>query len=411
MFSEDFFDLVLNFGEDWKVKKVTVNYQLGEVDVFISYVGLRAECPTSKEVCVIYDHRTNRRWRHLDTLQFKTYINCEVPRVKSSVGVKTVSVPWSDNYERQTYLFERLTIDLLKATKNQTQTAKLLRCGFNVVNRIIHSSVKRGIERRPKDAMFTNLSIDEKSFKKGHSYVTVVSSPLSGYVIDVCEGRDKESTKELLENIVVPEQRNNVETISMDTSTSSAQRMWKAYQSSVAEVFPKTKVVHDRFHLIKYLNDAIDKVRRREVKQHEGLKNSRFVLLKNKENLTAKQQIIFEHIQSANYQVSKAWQTRENFRDIFGSPSTEEALSLFIKWGASVLKTNIKEVIKVAKMFNNHLKGVCNALVERFSNAMAERLNGKIQEVKSVGRGYRTFNNFRSAILFFHGGLDLYPQH
>lgn len=133
-------------------------------------------------------------------------------------------------------------------------------------------------------------------------------------------------------------------------------------------------------------------------------------MLKNKENLTDKQQIIFEHIQSANYQVSKAWQTRENFRDIFGSPSITEALSLFIKWGESVLKTNIKEVIKVAEMFNNHLEGVCNALVESFSNAMAERLNGKIQEVKSVGRGYRTFKNFRSAILFFFGGLNLYPQ-
>lgn len=403
MFSEDFFDLLLNFGDDWKVEKVTVNYQIEEVDVFVRYVGLRAECPETEEACGIYDHRANRRWRHLDTMQFKTYINCEVPRVKTSEGVKTLSVPWSDNYERQTYLFERLTIDLLKATKNQTQTAKLLRCGFNVVNRIIHSSVKRGIERRPKDAIFTNISIDEKSFKKGHNYVTVVSSPLTGYVIDVCESRDKASTKELLESIILPEHRGSVETISMD--------MWKAYQSSATEVFTRAKVVHDRFHLIKYLNDAIDKVRRREVKQHDGLKNSRFVLLKNKENLTAKQQIIFEHIQSANYQVSKAWQTRENFRDIFGSPSTEQALSLFIKWGASVLKTNIKEVIKVAKMFNNHLKGVCNALVERFSNAMAERLNGKIQEVKSVGRGYRTFNNFRSAILFFHGGLKLYPQH
>lgn len=67
------------------------------------------------------------------------------------------------------------------------------------------------------------------------------------------------------------------------------------------------------------------------MKQHEGLKNSKFVLLKNKENLTAKQQIIFEHIQSSNYQVGKAWQTRENFRDVFGSSSTEDALSLFIK--------------------------------------------------------------------------------
>ena len=402
MFSEDFFNLLLNFGSDWKVDKVTVNTKSDDVDVYVSYIGLTAECPESLELCCIYDHRTNRRWRHLDTMQFKTYINCEVPRVKSSQGVKTIKVPWADNYERHTYLFEPLTIDLLKGTKNQTETSKLLRCGFNIVNRIIHGSVKRGLERRPKNGIFTNLSIDEKAFKKGHSYVTVVSRPLTGSVIDVCEGRDKASTKALLENIVVPEQRDNVETISMD--------MWKAYQSSVEEVFTKAKVIHDRFHLIKYLNDAIDKVRRREVKQHEGLKNSRFALLKNKENLTDKQKIIFEHIQSANYQVSKAWQVRENFRKIFGSHSTTEALSLFIRWGASVLKTNIKEVIKVAKMFNNHLEGVCNAMVEGFSNAMAERLNGKIQEVKSVGRGYRTFKNFRSAILFFHGNLDLYPQ-
>ena len=83
----------------------------------------------------------------------------------------------------------------------------------------------------------------------------------------------------------------------------------------------------------------------------------------------------------------------------------EEAVKLFCNWGAYVLGSNIKEMIKVAKMFYNQLKEVCNAMVEGFSNAMAERLNGKIQEIKTVARGYRTFKNFRSTILFFHGGL------
>tara|TARA_R110002072_G_C7868386_1_gene527045 strand:+ start:46 stop:1257 length:1212 start_codon:yes stop_codon:yes gene_type:complete len=402
MFSEQFFDLLLDFGDDWKVDDVKVNFKIAEVDIFVSYIGTKADCPESMEPCGIYDHRDNRRWRHLDTMQFKTFINCKVPRVKSSVGVKTISVPWADNYERHSYLFESLAIDLLKATKNQTQTAKLLRCGFNVVNRIIHLSVKRGMAKRPKDAAFTNLSLDEKSFKKGHKYVSVLSSPLGGVIIDVVEGRDKKATKELLEKVIAPEHRDSVKTVSVD--------MWKAYLTSVEEVLPNAKIVHDRFHLIKYLNEAIDKVRRREVKHHEGLKNSRFVLLKNKMNLTDKQQIIFEHIQASNYEVSRAWRVRENFKDIFGTASINEAFSLFIKWSASVLNTNIKELIKVAKMFNNHLKGVCNALTTSFSNAMAERLNGKIQEIKTVGRGYRTFMNFRSAILFFHGGLNLYPH-
>lgn len=402
MFSEQFFDIVLNFGDEWRVDDVKVNFKLEEVDIYVSYISDKADCPESFDTCSIYDHRNSRRWRHLDTLQFKTYINCKVPRVKSALGVKTISVPWADNYERHTYLFERLTIDLLKATKNQTQTAKLLRCGFNVVNRIIHSSVKRGMERRPKDVAFKHLSLDEKSFSKGHQYISVLSSPLAGCVIDVIAGRDKQATKALLEQVITPENRDFVETVSVD--------MWKAYLSSIEEILPKADIVHDRFHLIKYLNDAIDKVRRREVKHHEELKNSRFVLLKNKENLTDNQQIIFEHIQAANYQVSKAWRVREDFKDIFASASIEDAFPLFIKWGASVLNTNIKEVIKVAKMFNNHLKGVINALTQSYSNAMAERLNGKIQEIKTVGRGYRTFANFRSAILFFHGGLDLYPH-
>ena len=64
----------------------------------------------------------------------------------------------------------------------------------------------------------------------------------------------------------------------------------------------------------------------------------------------------------------------------------EEAVKLFCNWGAYVLGSNIKEMIKVAKMFNNHLKGVCNAMVESFSNAMAERLNGKIQESQFTNR-------------------------
>lgn len=338
----------------------------------------------------------------MDTMQFKTYINCKVPRVKSSKGVKTIAVPWADSHERHTYLFERMAIDLLKATKNQTQTAKLLRCGFNVVNRIIHSSVARGMGRRGKDTAFAHLSLDEKSFRKGHSYVSVLSSPLAGCVIDVAEGRDKKAAKALLEKSVSPKNRDTVKTVSMD--------MWKPYMKSAKEVLPCAGEVHDRFHLIKHLNDAIDKVRRREVKHQEGLKNSRFVLLKNKANLTDKQQIVFEHIQAANYEVSKVWRAREDFKEIFGSKTLEEALGLFVKWGASVLRTNIKELVKVVDMFNRHLRGVINALTSSFSNAMAERLNGKIQEIKTAGRGYRTFDNFRSAILFFHGGLNLYPQ-
>lgn len=401
MFTENFFKILLSLEEGWRVKSVTSDVDKGEVYIEIECL-LREIEDEDGNICRVYDHAPLRKWRHLDTMQYKTFISCKLPRIQASTGkIKTVAPDWASGHERHTYLFEHAVIDLLKATKNQTQTASLMRCGFNVVNRIIHLSSRRGMERRSlKGLDFDHLSIDEKSFQKGHKYITVLSHPRSGCVLDVEEDRTKESCKRLMNNSLTFEQQQNVATISMD--------MWKAYISTAKEILPQADIVHDRFHLVKYLNEAIDKVRRREVKKHDELKDSRYALLKNAENLTEKQRIKFESISGANYEVSKAWQVRENFKGLFES-SGMAGFALYSKWASDALRRKIKEVTKVVEMFNNHINGVINALITNFNNAMAERLNGKIQELKTVGRGYRKFNNFRSAILFFHGGLNLYP--
>lgn len=393
MFTEQFFDLLLEIGDGWKVKAVETNIERNEIDICVEYEGEGD----------IYDYAPVRRWRHLDTMQFKTYINCRLPRMRTEDGkVKTESPPWGDRYERHTHLFESVVIELLLATKNQTQTAKLARCKFDVVNRVMHNAVSRGMERR-KDAkeVFRHLSIDEKSFQKGHSYVTVLSHPESGRVLDVVEERTIEACQTLINSTFTLKQRETVKTVGMD--------MWQAFMTAAGRALPRAEIVHDKFHLIKYLSDAIDKVRRREVKKNAGLKHSRFAMLKNEENLTARQRIKFDAIREANYEVSRAWEARENFRQVFKNSSLEESETIFWQWHQTVKNSGIKEVIKVAEMFANHLKGVLNAMTTSFSNAMAERLNGKIQLLKSIARGYRKFDNFRSAILFFFGNLNLFP--
>ena len=88
--------------------------------------------------------------------------------------------------------------------------------------------------------------------------------------------------------------------------------MWKAYLKVAKHIFPEAEVVHDRFHLIKYLNEAMDKIRRREVKENEVLCNSRYAILKNEENRTDKQQEIFEAVMEANLEVSKAHMLRKH---------------------------------------------------------------------------------------------------
>jgi transposase len=404
MLTVDFFQKLLQLGSDWNVAEVSTNVETSDVEITIDYTGHSALCPDTGEECSLYDHAPLRKWRHLDIMQYKTYIVCRLPRIRNSQGqVLTIKSPWADKFERHTYLFEHLAIDILKATKNQTKTAELMRCKFNVINRILHISTERGLERRRANPMdIKRVSLDEKSFQRGHKYITVLSSIDTKCIIDIVKGRSNESVNELYSNLSKELDLTKVEEVTMD--------MWKAYRVITEKRVPKAKIVYDRFHLIKYLNDAIDKVRRRETKFFTDLKNTRYIWLKNPENLTENQRILFESISKTNYMVSKAWEVRENFKALFRKPKTIQAAgNLLMNWMWDAKHKTIAEVNKVVEMFDRHFDGVCRSLLSSASNAFAERVNGKIQELKMSAKGYRNFENFRSAILFFNGGLDLYP--
>jgi transposase len=403
-FTKDFFNLLLDFGDEWVITNVESNYKSQEVFLDIEYRSDLYEDPETLEPAVLYDHTEVRVWRHLDILHYKSYVRCRIPRVLCKDGkVKQIALGWAGKHDRHTYSFEIKVIDLLIATKNQTKTAEFMNCGFRLVNKIMHRCSERGMKRRSISKIpFEHISIDEKSFKKGHKYISVISHPISGVVLDVGENRDSKSTENLLEKTFTNKQLDKINTVSMD--------MWRPYITSVENKIPNAEIVHDKFHLTQYLNKSIDQVRRREVMDNEILRNSRFVLLKNEENLTEKQQVKYQMIKDSNLQVVKAMQIRENFKSLFDYYNEENsAFELLKNWAQDSFMKGIKEVNKVILMFLNHAKGVVNALISNLNNAMAERLNGKIQEIKLRSRGYRKFENFRSAILFFHGGLDLYP--
>ena len=158
------------------------------------------------------------------------------------------------------------------------------------------------------------------------------------------------------------------------------------------------------------MNKAVDKVRRREVKKFAELKNTKYIFLKDKNNFTEKQRIKFEEINKTNYAVSKAWQVKENFRDIQFRQDRTTAFLMNHLWRKNALNAQIKEITEVVEMFDRHQSGIINAIETGANNARAERLNGAIQELKTIGRGYRNTENIRIAILFFHGNLNLIPH-
>lgn len=266
----------------------------------------------------------------------------------------------------------------------------------------MHRSVDRGMSRREPTDRYYYLSIDEKSVQKGHEYISVLSDEAAGFVIDVVEGRSKESVDSLCTERLSPEQRAEVKTICTD--------MWDAFIYGATTYFPQAKHCHDNFHLVGYLNKAVDKVRKREVKNQDELKKTKYLWLKDKRNFTENQKKKFEEIRACNYEVSRAWTIKENFRDIQFRQTAKAATELYDCWRTNALEANIEEITEVVAMFDRHRQGIINAIETGANNARAERINGAIQELKVIGRGYRNTANFRIAILFFHGNLDLSSQ-
>ena len=391
----------LQLGSDWQIDLMLLGADAQRIDIYISHSGRPLICPQTGETGTLNDHCMERSWRHLDWFPFRCFVLCREPRDASSVGAYTILVHWSSVSQRYKEAIESWTIQLQKATKNHARTAQLIRCKFDVVNRILHRSVDGG-KRRYALQGISHVSVEDKAIHRGHRYAMGERDSERGVVLDVGKGRDKNGVKARLHGLL-GDIRDEIQTITTD--------MRKAHISCIKELFPNATLIHDRFHLIQYPNNAVDQVRKREVKQHNELKHSRYALVKNEANRAVNQEDIFQAIQKLNLQASIAWRLREDFKAIFRCRSFADVKKYFTLWLKRVHEEAVKEVIQIAEMFERHRKGVCyGRCYERFS-ARAEPINGKIQEVKTTGVGYRKFKNFRSAILFFHGGLEVYPQH
>ena len=402
MTETSFYRALLKLDTNWNIDDVSIDLNSCKIEVHLKYLSSKGICPFTKEVCNIFDYAPQRKWRHLDTMQYQTWLVTRVPRVINSSGkVSTIEVPWADFSDRYTSLFCVAVIQLLQMTKNQTKTAEYFKTSFDVVNSIMTKSVARGLATRSKDTLIESIGIDEKSFKKGHEYCTIITDSTNKRILEVIPERTKEAAKKAITKALSPVQQENLNVVTGD--------MWEAYQNTVKECLPKATYVLDRFHLIKYLNGAIDQVRRKEVKQNPILKNSRFVLLKNEANLTEKQRIKFNIIAQENYLVSHAWKARENFKAIFGQPDFIHAHNMLSNWFSSLKDYTLKPLIAVKEIFERHRIAIANSLCHTQSNAYAERMNGSIQELKCIAKGFRNRDNFRIAILFHHGKLDLFP--
>ena len=385
-----------------------VDLRMGEklVEIDVQWpVDHDVECPECGRSCSIKDHREERRWRHLDTMQFQTIIKSRVPRSECpDHGVKTINIPWAGPNSRFTLLFERLAIDVMIAAKSIKEAARLLGLSWDQVHHIQARAVERGLVRRELDEI-KNVGIDEKSFLKGHKYASLMVDIDGERILDVVEGRTLEAANSLWQKL--PEEvRSGVDAVAMD--------MWDAFITSTKTHAPQADIVHDKFHISKYLNEAVDKVRRAEHKafmkeDDETLKGAKYLFLKNPANMSDSEKERFKRLRMDKLKAGRAWSIKEMFSDFWTYSYQASAEKFFQRWYWWATHSGLKPMADVAKLMKRHLPNILTYLRHLITNAMMEGFNSKIQSIKANARGYRNFANYRTAILFYCGKLQLYP--
>jgi transposase len=408
----EFYQRVLGLGEPWTVTRVALNVAEQQVDIWVGHpAGVKWLCPhcgVESDEFACRDHAEERTWRHLDTCQFKTYLHARIPRVECPEhGVVNVSLPWAEPHGRFTALMEAWIIEVLKESATVTSACYLTDLTWDEVFGVMQRAVARGQACKKKRPL-QHIGVDEKAFRRGHSYMTVVCDLDRSTVEYVSEGRSTESLAEYYETQSAASLA-AVEAVAMD--------MWEPYVQATLEHVPLAaeKIVFDRFHIMKHMNEAVDQVRREEHRelsqQHDDtLTGTKHWWLYAEENLPDKYRQAFARVRDQNLRTSRAWAIKETLRELWFYGSVGWARKFFRKWYGWAVRSKLEPVREVAAMLRRRLEQVLNYCKYEITNAVAEGLNSKIMAIKRRACGYRNKENFKTAIYFFCGGLDLCPR-
>jgi transposase len=398
---------ILGIESPWFVDRVELKLEEGEIHIFVDHKDTDWPCPECKRPCRLYDHQGERRWRHLDTCQYRTILRAAVPRSDCGEhGVRVVQLPWAEAGSRFTALFEALAINWLKQA-SQKAVAEQMKLSWDEIHAILERAVRRGLERRRRE-LVKHLGVDEKAYRKGHSYLTLVNDLDTSRVLWVAEEREEKSLDGFWATLT-EEQLESIEAVAVD--------MWDAYLNSIRKHVPDAdeKIVFDKFHIAQHLTDAVDRIRRKEHKALRAvgdlrLKGTRFRWLRNPDNMTWQEKRDFAGLKNSELKSARAWALKQAAMLLFSYRSQAWARKHFRWWYNWATRSRLQPMIKVAGMLKRRLENIVTYLRHRITNAASESINAKLQWVKYTARGYRNKRNFINAIYFHCGGLDMTPS-
>lgn len=353
-----------------------------------------------------YDRRS-RTWRHLDVAGLELLLRYELRRVSCPrCGVVVEMVPWAHADTGFTGEFEEAIAYLAQRT-DQTTVSRLMRVTWRTVGRIVTRVVARLGPGDPLEGL-THIGIDELSYRRHHEYVTVVVNHTTGQVVWAAPGKNADTLRKFFAELG-PERCAKLEAVTIDMSA--------AYKKAVKEAAPQARLIFDRFHVQRLIHDALDEVRRAQVREVKGtdlasaIKRTRFALQKNPWNLSTNERERVSTVQRMNRPLYRGYLLNETFADILDRRQVHVAQEKLEEWISWASRSRLAPFVKVARTIQGHIDGVLAYVATGLNNGRSEGLNGKIRTLTRRAFGFHDPRSLIGYIFLCCSGINLSPVH
>lgn len=386
------------------VRDVTCEPDGITIEVRPSWHGPR--CGSCRRRAPGYDRQPARRWRHLAVGGVILWLRYAPRRVECRrCGVRAEAVSWATSLEtRFTEAFEELVAYLARAT-DKTTVSTLLGIAWRSVGAIVERVVERHMDSKRLDGLVF-IGIDEFSYRKRHHYLTVVVDHIERRIVWAAEGRSAETLARFFDELG-PTRTRNLECITLDMSA--------GYLKTIRDRAPRARVIFDRFHVQRLAQEAVDAVRRAEVRQSRGteeakvLKRTRFILLKNPWNLTNLEGEKLAELQRTNRPIYRAYMLKEGLAGILDGLDVDVARVKLREWIGWATRSHLEPFKKLARTINDHFEGILAYIPLRLNNGRTEGMNGKIRTITRRSYGFHSASNLIALIFLCCSGISLLP--
>ena len=376
------------------------DYQGGQVIFTIHQEPENCRCSACGSTQVVSRGQVERHFRALPIGSRATFVVLPIPRVecRSCGAVRQVEVSFADPRRSYTSSFERYALEL-----GRRMTIRDVAVHLGVGWDLIKDIQKRDLSRRfakPKLKHLRHIAIDEIAIAKGHRYLTIVMDLETGAVVFVGDGKGADALKPFWKRLRPSGAK--IAAVAMDMSA--------AYCRAVATYLPKAKIVFDRFHVVKLFNDKLSDLRRAlhreatDVLHKEVLKGTRWLLLKNPENLdTAKdEKRRLEEALALNKPLATAYYMKEDLRQFWEQPGKRFATLFLDSWIRRAGASGIKMLHQMAATLAAYRSGLLAYYDVMITSGPMEGTNNKIKTMKRQAYGFRDREFFKLKILAIH---------